>query len=76
MKRILCAIAVLLLALASAPASASLKRGEAHVWDMQEIVLQAEKDYANPYADVTVWIDLKGPGFANRVYGFWDGGHT
>ncbi|NIJ50466.1 DUF5060 domain-containing protein [Rhizomicrobium electricum] len=75
MKRMLCALAVLALALAS-PAQASLKRGEAHVWDTQEIVLAAAKDYANPYADVTVWIDLKGPGFDKRVYGFWDGGRT
>jgi hypothetical protein len=73
MKRILCAIFVLALALAG-PAHASLKRGEAHVWETQEIVLQAAKDYANPYADVAVWIELKGPGFAKRVYGFWDGG--
>ena len=28
----------------------------------------------NPYADVTVWVDLEGPGFSKRVYGFWDGG--
>ncbi len=74
MNRILCALAVLLLL--AAPASAALKRGEAHIWDSQEIVLEAARDYANPYADVTVWIDLKGPGFEKRVYGFWDGGRT
>ncbi|MDR3527643.1 MAG: DUF5060 domain-containing protein, partial [Rhizomicrobium sp.] len=75
MKRILSAIAVLVLICAT-PAHALLKRGEVHVWEMQEIVLAAQKDYANPYTDVTVWIDLKGPGFAKRVYGFWDGGRT
>jgi hypothetical protein len=75
MIRILCAVFVLALALTGAPAS-SLQRGEAHVWELQEIVLSAQNDYANPYAEVTVWIDLKGPGFAKRVYGFWDGGRT
>ncbi len=46
------------------------------IWDVQELVLSAETDYQNPYMDVDVWIDLKGPGFEKRVYGFWDGGHT
>ncbi|HEY0281073.1 MAG TPA: DUF5060 domain-containing protein [Rhizomicrobium sp.] len=60
----------------TAPAYAELSRGEAHVWEMQEIILQSQRDYANPYADVECWIDLKGPGFDKRVYGFWDGGRT
>ncbi|MCF3648760.1 DUF5060 domain-containing protein [Synoicihabitans lomoniglobus] len=55
---------------------AVLQSGEVHVWELQEIQLQASGDYANPYADVTCWIDLEGPGFAKRVYGFWDGGQT
>ena len=46
-----------------------------HVWEMQQIVLKAEKDYANPYTDVTCWVELKGPGFSKRIYGFWDGGN-
>lgn len=54
-------------------AHARLNRGEAHVWETQEITLQAARDYANPYVDVTCWIELEGPGFARRVYGFWDG---
>lgn len=29
--------------------------------------------YDNYYKDVTVWVDLKGPDFSKRVYGFWDG---
>ena len=44
-----------------------------HVWEMQEITLRAEATYANYYNDVTVWIDLKGPDFSKRIYGFWDG---
>lgn len=50
--------------------------GEVHVWETQEIILQASRDYANPYAEVDSWIELEGPGFAKRVYGFWDGGRT
>lgn len=50
--------------------------GEVHVWETQEIIFQASRDYANPYAEVDSWIELEGPGFAKRVYGFWDGGRT
>ncbi|MCG6924338.1 MAG: DUF4038 domain-containing protein [Acidobacteria bacterium] len=67
--------AVLLLLLATVAVHGSpLSRGEAHVWDLQEITLRAGRAHANPYADVICWIDLEGPGFARRVYGFWDGG--
>ena len=44
-----------------------------HVWDMHEIILKAENSYQNYYTDVTCWVDLKGPDFSKRVYGFWDG---
>lgn len=47
-----------------------------HVWEMQEITLHAENKYDNNYTDVLCWIDLEGPGFSERVYGFWDGGNT
>jgi uncharacterized protein DUF4038/uncharacterized protein DUF5060/collagenase-like protein with putative collagen-binding domain len=43
------------------------------VWEKVEITLEADKTYANPYQDVEVWVDLTGPGFAKRCYGFWDG---
>ncbi|MFC1527008.1 DUF4038 domain-containing protein, partial [Candidatus Latescibacterota bacterium] len=26
------------------------------------------------YTDLTGWVDLEGPGFSRRCYGFWDGG--
>jgi hypothetical protein len=45
-----------------------------HVWQKVEITLHSEKDYDNPYTQVEVWVDLKGPGFEKRCYGFWDGG--
>ena len=46
---------------------------EIRTWDMQEIVLEAKKTYDNYYTDVTCWVDLKGPDFSKRVYGFWNG---
>src|SRR5512133_640716 len=48
----------------------------ARLWEKQEATLTAVNSYANPYTDVTVWVDLDGPGFHKRVYGFWDGGDT
>jgi hypothetical protein len=47
-----------------------------HPWEKVEIVLTAAKDYPNPYVDVAVWVELSGPGFTKRCYGFWDGGRT
>jgi hypothetical protein len=47
-----------------------------HVWEMEEITLRAEGEYANQYTDVTMWVDLEGPNFSERVHGFWDGGNV
>ncbi|MHC4249567.1 MAG: apiosidase-like domain-containing protein [Planctomycetota bacterium] len=44
------------------------------VWEEVEITLRAEREYANPYTDVEVWVELAGPGFERRCQGFWDGG--
>jgi hypothetical protein len=44
-----------------------------HVWEIVEITLTSEDTYANPYTDVDVWVQLKGPGFDKKVWGFWDG---
>jgi hypothetical protein len=44
-----------------------------HIWEMHEIVLKAEKVYINYYTDVICWIDLAGPDFSKRIYGFWNG---
>ncbi len=44
-----------------------------HVWETVEIKLTAENSYSNPYMDVDVWVQLKGPDFNKRIYGFWDG---
>jgi hypothetical protein len=47
-----------------------------HVWEKQELTFTAANPYANPYTEITVWVDLAGPGFQKRVYGFWDGDRT
>jgi hypothetical protein len=47
--------------------------GSVHVWEMVEITLTATGNYSNPYTDVDVWVNLKGPGFDKKVWGFWDG---
>jgi hypothetical protein len=44
-----------------------------HIWEMHEIILKAEMKYNNYYTDITCWVDLTGPGFSKRIYGFWDG---
>ncbi len=49
--------------------------GEVPVWTKLDLVLSAEAKYANPYVEVDVWVDLEGPGFSKRVYGFWNGGN-
>ena len=56
--------------------AARLQSGEVHVWEMQEITLASARDYANPYVEVECWVDLEGPDFRRRVYGFWDGGRV
>jgi hypothetical protein len=47
-----------------------------HVWDKIELTFQAQRHYTNPYTQVMVWVDLRGPDFNKRCYGFWDGGPT
>jgi hypothetical protein len=47
-----------------------------HVWEMQELTFNAATSYKNPYIDVKMWVELSGPSFNKRVYGFWDGSNT
>jgi hypothetical protein len=44
-----------------------------HVWEKQELTFTALNRYKNAYTDVVVWVDLIGPGFNKRIYGFWYG---
>ncbi|MDR0708505.1 MAG: DUF5060 domain-containing protein, partial [Spirochaetaceae bacterium] len=46
------------------------------IWEPEELSLNAAESYDNAYMDVDVWIDLKGPNFEKRVFGFWDGGQN
>jgi hypothetical protein len=57
-------------------ARGALLSGEVYVWETQEVILESSRDYPNAYSDIDCWIELSGPGFARRVYGFWDGGRT
>jgi hypothetical protein len=47
-----------------------------HIWETQKLTFVAKNYYKNPYTDVTFWIDLSGPGFNKKVFGFWDGDST
>ncbi|WP_116090560.1 DUF5060 domain-containing protein [Sphingomonas crusticola] len=69
-------LSFLLASLLPQAVAARLQSGEVHVWEMQEIRFEAARLYANPYADVDCWIELEGPHFKKRVYGFWDGGRS
>ncbi len=57
-----------LLLVSTAPAAS------VHVWEKQQLTFTSARSFPNPYTDATVWVDLAGPGFNKRVYGFWDGG--
>lgn len=59
--------------------TAATPRGpeKAPQWDQVELTLVAERDTANPYTDVDVYVDLTGPdGETLRRPAFWDGGRT
>ncbi|MEJ7767554.1 MAG: DUF4038 domain-containing protein [Chitinophagaceae bacterium] len=47
-----------------------------HVWEMHELIFRSANAYKNAYTDVDFWVDLSGPGFNKRIYGFWDGGNV
>jgi hypothetical protein len=49
---------------------------DVHVWQIFEITLKAENKYINYYRDVTCWVELEGPIFSKRIYGFWDGNNV
>jgi hypothetical protein len=40
-----------------------------HTGELKEIEHHSSGKYANPYADVECWVDLKGPGFSKGIYG-------
>ena len=63
-------------ALPALDASADASAHEVHVWEKVELTLTSAQTFSNPYTDAVVWVDLTGPGFQKRVYGFWDGDKT
>ena len=67
---------LLAMAVISPMMAAAGKAETRHVWEKVEIALQSQRPLGNPYTDVQVWVDLKGPGLDRRCYGFWDGGST
>jgi hypothetical protein len=44
-----------------------------HIYEIKEIALTATNEYDNPYTEVECWIELTGPDFKNKIYGFWNG---
>jgi len=66
----------LIFALAFAVSPILAAQNMVHVWEKQELTFTAANSYKNAYTDITIWVDLVGPGFNKRVYGFWDGGQT
>lgn len=62
--------------LAALASAAAAWGAAAHPWEKQELTFTASREFSNPYTDVTVWVELTGPHFHKRVYGFWDGGST
>ena len=69
-------LVLLLAVIASCPHVLLAQSAVHHIWQKVEIVLHAEKADADSYREVAVWVDLTGPAFQKRCYGFWDGGNT
>ncbi|WDR03485.1 DUF5060 domain-containing protein [Devosia algicola] len=46
---------------------------EVRTWQPFELGFKSERTYENAYIEEEFWIDLKGPNFSKRVYGFWNG---
>ena len=65
---------VLLSVILISPGCKKQKNEEVHVYEVKEITLTSEHEYINPYKEVECWIELTGPGFKNKIYGFWNGG--
>ncbi|MFC1762463.1 DUF4038 domain-containing protein [Planctomycetota bacterium] len=57
--------------------SAHAEANAVKVMAVNEISFNAQKEYANAYMDVDLWVDLNGPdGLSYRIPAFWDGGQT
>lgn len=65
-----------ILLVAAATVFPALAAGPVHVWEKQELTFTAARAVVNPYTAIAIWVDLMGPSFKKRVYGFWDGERT
>jgi hypothetical protein len=45
------------------------------VYEVHEVTMQLENYFDNPYKEIECWVELSGPGFNERIYGFWNGGN-
>jgi hypothetical protein len=43
------------------------------IYEIREIALTATGTYENPYLEVDCWVEVEGPGFSKKIYGFWNG---
>ena len=55
---------------------ASALGSDVRVWEKVELTFHATNVSANPYTNYQVWVDLHGPRFDKRCYGFWDGSNV
>ncbi|MBN1598072.1 MAG: DUF5060 domain-containing protein [Bacteroidales bacterium] len=46
------------------------------IWEKIELEFISDAEYDNPYTDIEIWIQLTGPNFNKKVWGFWDGGRS
>lgn len=75
MKRILQLLVVTVSVTLLLSGCATKKQDQLHVYEIKEIQLNAINKYVNPYKEVECWVELSGPGFKKKIYGFWDGGN-
>lgn len=45
-------------------------------WEKTELTFESKIQYKNPYTDVEMWVQLTGPNFNKKIWGFWDGNKT
>ena len=67
MKKVLFILTVSMLLIQNAFAN------QVKIYEKVEISFTSEHLYENPYKHVEVWVNLKGPQFNKKIYGFYDG---
>ncbi|MBN1999254.1 DUF4038 domain-containing protein [candidate division KSB1 bacterium] len=72
MKKSICFIALLLVWIVLFSCKTE-EIEKTHINEIKEIVFKLEETYENPYAQMECWVQLKGPQFDEKIYGFWNG---